>query len=274
VTYPDANRNGSGGFAWGTFLLPYLEQQVLSHQFNFDLPCWSSANATAARQQVAVFLCPSVTGPKGGFHVIKGDFAGEDPVASQLPFPSAPFFAHTHYTTNAGRVEPWGGPRVDPYAADLSEPAMVNVNGEQVASGIDGPFYRNARVRFTDIRDGLSSTVFIGEHTSILSDKTWVGVIPGAVTCPKTKFRFSSCNAAGALVGAHSGPDPTDLPDVLIHAPNNPHSHTCGMYSEHPRGGHVLFGDGNVRFLQEQIDPFTWSALATINGGDQVGAFE
>src|SRR5437763_6921857 len=34
-------------------------------------------------------------------------------------------------------------------------------------------------LRALDITDGLSNTVFVGEHSSVLSNKTWVGVVPG-----------------------------------------------------------------------------------------------
>lgn len=276
INYPDRNRNAAPGFAWGALLLQYVEQKALWDQFNFEAPCWDPQNATAARAQVSVFLCPSSTGPSGGFTPTRAmNGPTGDPVASPTPFSPAPIFGHAHYVTNAGRIEPWGAERVDPYAVDLSQPIPITLaSGEKSSSRLDGPFYRNSRVRLADITDGLSSTVFIGEHTSALSDKTWVGVLPGSCSCPKEKFRFSDCNAAGALVSAHSGPDPGDLPNVIIHAPNNPFSHTCGMYSDHPRGGNVLFGDGNVRFVQEQIDPFTWSALATCSSGDLPGEFD
>lgn len=274
VRFPDANRNAAGGFAWGMLLLPHLEQMQVYEMFNVDHPCWSEENRTAARQTVEMFLCPSSGGPSSGFHVAKGDYSGGDPVEDPAGFPSRPWFGHSHYVVNCGRIEPWGGERVDPYAADLTIPIPVTQpDGAATTASIDGPFYRNSRVRPEDVTDGLAYTVFVGEHTSSLSDKTWVGVVPWSACCPKPQFRFSDCNAAGALVGAHSGPDPGDLPDVIIHAPNNPFAHTCGMYSDHPRGGYVLMGDGHVRWVAEQIDPFTWAAMATMASGDQPGDF-
>ena len=77
---------------------------------------------------------------------------------------------------------------------------------------------------------------FMGEHSSILSNKTWVGVVPGAVTPPRLDLRPwpSENNGAGCLVGVHSGPDTHDHPQVIIHAPNNPFGHTDEMWGEHP----------------------------------------
>jgi prepilin-type processing-associated H-X9-DG protein len=136
---------------------------------------------------------------------------------------------------------------------------------------INGPFYRNSKTRVADVTDGLSNTVFLGEHSSILSNKTWVGVVPGAATCPRLDLRPwpSDCNSGGCLVGVHSGPDVHDHPQVIIHAPNNPFGHTDEMWSEHAGPGcNVLFGDGSVRFISAFINPNTWVALSTMNQGD------
>src|SRR5438270_2080669 len=47
IAYGDDNRNGPPGWAWGTFLLPFLEQENLYRQFRLELPCWATENATA-----------------------------------------------------------------------------------------------------------------------------------------------------------------------------------------------------------------------------------
>src|SRR4051794_22995340 len=41
VTYPDDNGNGPSGFAWGTLILPFLEQENLYRSFDLTLPCWA-----------------------------------------------------------------------------------------------------------------------------------------------------------------------------------------------------------------------------------------
>src|SRR4051812_29749080 len=67
VTYGDDNRNGTTGFAWGVFLLPYLEQAPLYSRFDLSQPCWAPANADAAKVRVDTFLCPAATGGSDGF---------------------------------------------------------------------------------------------------------------------------------------------------------------------------------------------------------------
>ena len=264
IGYPDDNWNGPAGWAWGVFLLPHLEQGSLYRGLRLDLPCWATENAALVKTKISVFVCPSATGGSDGFAVER---ATADPKRGE-PFSPGIFFAHSHYVTNAGVNQPWGRPAE--YAADFTVPepngSLVNV--------INGPFYRDSKTRVADVTDGLSQTVFVGEHSSVLSNKTWVGVVPGAATCPRLDLRPwpSDCNGGGCLVGVHSGPDTHDHPQVIIHAPNNPFGHTDEMWSEHPGPGcNVLFGDGSVRFVGAFVNPFAWVALSTRNGGEPMG---
>ena len=265
ITYGDEYRNGPPGFAWGVLLLPYLEQDNLYRQFDLAEPCWAPINAPAARTRVKAFLCPSATGGSDGFSVQK---LGSD-IRHGVPFSPDITFGHSHYVTNAGVHQPWG--RATAYCYDYEVPEPVAANGNRPAR-IDGPFYRNSRMTVARITDGLSNTVFIGEHSSVLSNKTWVGVVPGAVTPPRLDMRPwpSENNGAGCLVGAHSGPDTHDHPQVIIHAPNNPFGHTDEMWAEHTGGANCLFGDGSVRFISTFIDPNAWVGLSTRDGGEVI----
>lgn len=260
VSFPDGNDNGPSGFGWGALILPQLEQMPLYQQFNFRLACWAAENAVPARAKVPTFLCPSATGGDNGFIVTRGEGDAWAPVASKTPYSPEIYFSHSHYVTNAGIHQPWG--RVTNYDNfDVAEP-VTGGDGKKYSARIDGTFYRNSRIKARDIPDGLSNTILMGEHSSILSDKTWVGTVPYAVTCPKEPFP-SSCNSAGALLAAHSGPDTHDRPQVVIHAVNHPFGHTDGMHSEHPGGANTLYGDGAVHFTTETIDPFVWVAMST-----------
>jgi uncharacterized protein DUF1559 len=127
----------------------------------------------------------------------------------------------SHYVTNAGVNQPWGRSPAYSQNFDLSEP----MPGGLPPDIITGPFYRNSRTRVAGVTDGLSNTVFLGERTSSLTDATWVGVVPFACTPPRPGWP-SDPNSGGILVGAHSGPDVHDHPQVIIHAPNNPFGHT------------------------------------------------
>lgn len=263
ISYGDDNRNGPPGWAWGALILPQLEEANLWNRFKRDLPCWAPENAAAARTRIAQFLCPSASGGSDGFAVER---AGAD-AAHGTPIQPKIVFAHSHYVTNAGINQPWG--RTTAYSYDFTKPETFS--GAPKPHVIDGPFYRNSKTRVRDVPDGLSKTIFLGEHSSSLSHKTWVGVVPGAATCPRHDLRPwpSDCNSGGCLVGVHSGPDVRDHPQVIIHAPNNPFGHTDEMWGEHGAPGcHVLLGDSAVRFVSAFMDPNTFVALSTRNGAE------
>ncbi|AMV37744.1 hypothetical protein VT85_09930 [Planctomyces sp. SH-PL62] len=265
VSYPDDNINTTPGFAWGMLILPFLEQSTVHASFNTNLPCWAPDNSTGARVQLTVFLCPSATDGTEPFalhHYSNGDSGAPNDAGEFTP---RIVFSRSHYVTNAGINQPWGRTKAYSYDFDAPEP----IPGAPTPHVIDGPFYRNSRTRAASVTDGLSNTIFIGEKSSYLCDSTWVGVVPFASTPQRPRWP-SDPNSGGNLVGAHSGPDIRDHPQVIIHAPNHPFGHTDEMYSEDGDGSNVLMGDGSVRWVKETINPYTWVALSTRNGGEIV----
>jgi prepilin-type processing-associated H-X9-DG protein len=237
-----ATRDAGPGWAYGSLILPYLEQAPLHSAMNFHVPCWLPANITATGSMVGTFLCPSAT------ESVMPAFPVIDPDGAELAR-----FAPAHYVLNAGRLGCWA----------------YQVDDQRILA--DGPFFRNSATRVAEITDGLTNVVFMGEHTPALSEKTWVGVVPSAAVCPKPRFAFSGCDFAGNLVLSHSGPDPTEIPTV-IHPPNSRLAHVDQQYSDHPGGAQVLLGDGSVRFIKDTIAQPVWTALCNIRGGEAISA--
>lgn len=241
--------DGPNGFAWGAMLLPYLDQAPLYNQLRTDRPCWDAVNATAVTTHLGLFLCPSATGTDGPMSVKDED---GDEMAK---------FGRSTYVANAGQDEPWG------------------YTSEDYAGVADGPLYRNSKTRTRDVTDGLSNTVFLGEHVPELSSKTWVGVVPGASVCANDpeKFPITECDHGATLVNVHSGPAVDEIDPVTgfapIHAPNNPLCHVCQMYSQHSGGCNVLLGDGSVRFISQFIHNPTWAGLSSRAKGEVIGEF-
>ena len=50
---------GNNGFAWGTFILPFIEQQPLYKQLNLQLPINAPVNLPLLKTPIDVFICPS-----------------------------------------------------------------------------------------------------------------------------------------------------------------------------------------------------------------------
>jgi len=241
---PDPTTRDAGpGWGWGALLLPFFEQSTLADALNYNLPCWDAANAVAVLAQPKTFLCPTSSRDNQPLDIV-------DSSGTKLAK-----FGRSHYVASVGQEEPWG------FTVDVYDTNMA-----------DGPLFRNSRIRTAEVLDGLSHTVFVGEHHPVLSSKTWVGIVPGATVCPTPKHAFSPCDVAATLLQAHSGPATHESPPV-IHPPNSPLCHVCQMYSEHPGGCQVLLGDGSVRFASEWIHQPTWAALSSRAKGDLVGDY-
>ena len=269
IIYPDDGWNGWPGFGWGTMILPYIEQIPLYASFNINLPCWAPDNTTSAMTKVSAFICPSVSTSTDAFALPRYTSGTSDNPSSR--FRSArPSICAIQLRDECGSKRPWNRSPAYSYDFYITEP--VNVNGTIKYDIINGPFFRNSRTRIANVTDGLSNTVFMGENSSILTNKTWVGVVPWSCTPPQVPpVGIGNTNSGGCLVGVHSGPDVHDHPNILIHTPDNPFGHTDEMYSQHtPPGCNVLFGDGSVRYINTFINPFTWWALSTMNQGEVI----
>ncbi|MHC5537490.1 DUF1559 family PulG-like putative transporter [Singulisphaera rosea] len=262
ISYPDGGINTLPGFAWGTLVLPYLEQAPLYASVNTNLPCWAPDNTTSAHTKISVFLCPDAHGGSDGFAVHQYTNGDANSPNDGGPFSPEIRLPHSHYVTNAGINQPWGRSKAYSYDMDVPEP-MAGLPPDTIT----GPFYKNSRIKVADVTDGLSNTVFLGERSSSISDNTWFGVVPFSSVWPKPGLP-SDPNSGGDMVGCHSGPDVHDHPQVIIHAPNHPFRHTDEMYSDHGGGCNVLFGDGSVKWIKQTIYPWTWVYLSTRNQGE------
>lgn len=257
--YDPVTWDASPGWTWAAMLLPVVEQTSLYRQFETTRPAWEPQHAQAVATPIELFLCPSVSGGDEPFEIV------DENAAPLLKRGNRVRLGRTHYVASHGQEECWG---------DCSGPA--GGFGGDVSRIADGPFYRNSRTRFRDITDGLSSTVLLGEHTSRLSDKTWAAVVPGAFVHPKIISPDNAAESAAAMAIIHTGPAAGEvdiLGNPIIHPPNFPTLHVCQMQSEHPGGAHVVLGDSVVRFVSENVDKRTFSALTSISEGEVVGAY-
>jgi len=239
---PDS-RDRPPGTGWGMLAAPYLEEAAAFAAYDpaADLGVGALANRSVVAASPAVFRCPSDGGPRDPFELL--DESGG-------PHSSGAVLGRSSYVGNAGQDEPWDEPL------------------ESWEGHATGPLYRNSWLTVSRITDGLSKTVFLGEHSQRKSQKAWAGTVPGGWSHPTPEFiakAGSEAEGAATLVLVHSGPS---ADDPKIHPPNDPVGHVCQMYADHPGGCNVAFGDASVTFIGNTIDPRVWAALATIAGGE------
>ncbi len=257
------------GWGWGTMLLPFLEETAVAEQIRSERPIWDPLNAEVIEARLSSFLCPSATGGDDPFVV-------QDENANPLLIDGRIIrLGRAHYVVNHGQESFWNESgsetSVEVFSNIYTGATRVVASAGDASRVADGPFYRNSKVGFRDILDGTTHTIFVGEHSSVHSDKTWVGAVPGAHTHPRRVTPVNAAESAATLMFVHSGPsggefDLAGLP--ILHPINHPAMHVCQMVSEHPGGGNVLMGDGSVRFFSESINQLTFAELSSIAEGE------
>ncbi|MBI1914999.1 MAG: DUF1559 domain-containing protein [Planctomycetes bacterium] len=235
--YVDGTTDTAPGWGWAAFLLPYIEEDPLFRQLDFSRPI---QNSPAVEKLVKLYLCPADVYQQGSF--IVPDAFGNPLVAA----------APCSYAACCG--------------GDESEPTDP---------GGRGVFYRNSRTPVSDIPDGSSNTILIGERSWANANGTWAGAVPGGVC-----LRGSLNPTPGS--SASFGPAPTL---VLAHSHlNNTNTDTDGglddFSSRHIGGSNMLFGDGHVSFIRSvpsdpgegsySVDSLSFQAMGTRNGDDLI----
>jgi prepilin-type processing-associated H-X9-DG protein len=210
LTYTDGATDTTPGWAWSALLLPYLEQGPLYNSVHFNLPVEHAQNAAAVQTVVKVYLCSSDQTPPTAFAV--PDAFGKR-VALMAP---------SSYAACVGGDE-----------SDTAGPSGLGV------------FYRNSRTRITDITDGTSSTILVGERSWGNAKGVWAGAVTNGVILrgptnpnPGSGAAFYS---AAVLVQAHSH---------LNNALTDTDAGLDDFSSRHPNGSNFLYADGSVHFLR------------------------
>jgi prepilin-type N-terminal cleavage/methylation domain-containing protein/prepilin-type processing-associated H-X9-DG protein len=226
------------GWGWASMILPQLEQGPIYNQINFAVKLPDPTQATIRTVPIASYLCPSDNMP-------------------------------TTWTASAGLVKVTGGGILELVfpICDVAGSNYVGVYGvgEPGVAG-DGVFFRNTSVGLSNITDGLSQTLAVGERSIQLikgrGQATWVGAVPRA--------EFWSCDALASGDPDAVGPCVKEDGSGMTlghtgegHGPGDPFSDVNQFTSRHGRGAHFLFCDGHVKYLNSSIDYNTYKALST-----------
>jgi hypothetical protein len=119
-----------------------------------------------------------------------------------------------------------------------------------VFAPLDGIFWRNSRVRFDDVTDGLSNTLMVGETALDPVRDKWGGIWVGAVRR----------DAAVMWVSGVYWLVETDT--LRLNGADK-----WGFGSQHPAGANFVAGDGSVHFIRDEMDPAVVALLCSRNDG-------
>lgn len=240
--------------SWTCQALPWLEQKALYDLYDFTLNWYDAPNLSVVSTQLNVFQCPTST-PKNRL-----DDRPENGAAGTW----TPFVAVGDYgaTTHVG--------------AGLLTAGLVDVAG----SGI---MPKNSTPTFGEVLDGLSNTILIAESAgrpnlwrkgNLIGTPAAQRVNGGGWCRAATDFSIEGFTADGTVspgpyaINVTNGETPTTYPNDPKYGNNG----SGAVYSFHPAGANVVFGDGSVHFIKDNIDIRIFAHLVTRAGNEKISA--
>lgn len=240
---------------WGSSffvsILPYTDQASAFNRISFALwPGWIANNAVYAGFNPPYHMCPS--SPLTHFKV-----------RADLP-PAG--YGQTCYAGIAGVQG-----RLD----------VAGVHGDVSAAGT---LFYNSRIRFTDITDGTSNTLLVGEQSDFGSDDSeirstgdwgaWMGCGFCSFGNPGTKPANFLKTTTSGITTLHPnwplGSKPVRTSHPFLGAAGDGGGN-YPLQSAHAGGTHGLLADGSVRFLSNQANFAAVMNLADRRDGGQPG---
>jgi prepilin-type processing-associated H-X9-DG protein len=113
--------------------------------------------------------------------------------------------------------------------------------------------------RPSDVQDGLSQTILIAEQAGWPSLYTRFGILPN------TGLSNADWTEHGGRIMRGANYDGIQYGPCAINCENGQ-----GFYSFHPQGANVLFCDGSVTFITQDVPVRIIARLITRNGGEVV----
>lgn len=235
--------------SWTIGVLPFIEQQNLSKNYDFTSNWDSSTNLPITAQPVKIFQCPATP------NSIRLD---GDP-----------------------QTNTWNLVAVSDYAASTGvSPLATNVNS--TGNALPGILPKNETSKLNGVTDGLSNTLLLVESAG-RPQIYQLGHSVGSV--PTQKINGGGwARPASDLDFLPSTPDGTTYPGSCAAGCTNGYNYatyaappfgtegTSAPYSFHAAGINTAFGDGSVRQISNSISVTTFAALVTASNGDLPGS--
>jgi len=266
--YTYGAEDSANGCAWArghslfSFILGHFEQTQVFNAINFNIAAGGGAtstngapalamNSTAYFGTIASYICPS-----------------DSPQVAKISG-SGNYYSQSSYAASAGTydiIHYW-------YGCPTEIPP-------------DGAFGKQVSYRISNMTDGTSNTLFVGETSRFKNDPDaimnewnrtlWFGSSHAGVTrIQGIALAVPRINAPLAIPDIGAPPDPflwfaSTTPTAPYAAWLN--NGQFGFRSNHSGGANFLMGDGSVRFLKDSINLAVFRGLSTRAGGEVISA--
>lgn len=220
---------------WAICILPFMEQQSLSDQYNDLAVNEDSSNAFVREQIVSAYACPTDDG------------------ATALEEPASGPGSNLDYRHGSYRAV--GGSHWNERTQTVDTNGWWDDCGNTLAPELKGIMpcvadYGNTRqcMKMASVRDGTTNTLLVGEQ---VADRTtdrgtfWA-------------YSYTSYNSSDAYPQSNT----------ILSYDDCGTSNQCkrGWGSYHPGGLQFAMADGSVQFVSETIDIYLFNNLATARG--------
>ncbi len=253
---PQPGWGSVGGATWAIYILPYIEQDALYKTYHFDKRNTDPSQKTVQQALVKTYICPSDnTGPFG----LEVPDSGYGADAKVLYRPSS-YRGVEGKTLNqsSDQENKWFDSQITGESSgDKRFRGVLHVVGVNDLT----------EERLEDIYDGASNTMMVGEYSTRSHenrDTFWAyswNQYTMSAAMPQARTLLNDYNACLAL----SGKQKFDSGDNACKR---------AFASFHTNGAiNFAFCDGSVHAISPSINLNTYTALATIAGGEVIGDY-
>ena len=250
VAFPPA---ANLAYSWAPLMLPYLEQENLYKQYNFNQMFNTASNIAVLQTQLKVMQCPS-TPTQNRSETIS------------LPPNAIPGYPAATFTTAAGDYSVISGVTSVGWDSVVGAPSGGDREGMLAT-----PPLKSSRI--SGVFDGVSNTLLLVELAG--RPEAWQTNIRVATNGFPVVPNSGNANTVGAGWGnPYNGENWVSGSLYDGTGAQGPCMINCtnvtdrGIYGFHTNGAAVVMGDGSVRFLTSSMNPKNFVYMITARKGE------
>jgi prepilin-type processing-associated H-X9-DG protein len=240
-------------YSWAPLMLPYLEQENLYKQYNFNQMFNTASNIAVLQTQLKVMQCPSTPTPSRSETI-------------SLPPNAIPGYPAATFTTAAGDYSVISGVTSVGWDSVVGAPSGGDREGMLASPPLTSS-------RISAVSDGVSNTLLLVELAG--RPEAWQANIRVATNGFPVVPNSGNANTVGAGWGnPYNGENWVNGSLYDGRGVQGPCMINCtnvtgrGIYGFHPNGATVVMGDGSVRFLNTSMNPKNFVYMITAKKGE------